>query len=96
MFARYGLDTANTNFGKDIYKSYFTRTLEYDNHIGQGLTTNLLYLQGTIAFLLNPKNNMRLEVSVIGRQEKNDEWKKNELIFQVGLRSTFRQLYNDF
>ena len=96
MLAKYGLDTANTNFGKNIFKSYYTRTLEYDNHIGQGLSTNLLYLQGTIAFLLNPKNNMRLEVSVIGRKEKNDAWKFNEYIFQVGLRSTFRQLYYDF
>jgi len=96
MLARYGLDTANTNFGKNIFKSYETRTLDYDNHIGQGLSTNLLYLQGTIAFLLNPKNNMRLEVSVIGRKEKNDVWKFNEYIFQIGLRSTFRQLYYDF
>ncbi|TWI92066.1 hypothetical protein [Chitinophaga japonensis] len=96
MLANYGQDTTGTNFGKDIFKSYETRTLEYGNSIGQGLSTNLLYLQGTIAFLLNPKNNMRLEVSVIRRQERNDAWRSNELIFQVGLRSSFRQLYYDF
>jgi hypothetical protein len=33
---------------------------------------------------------------VVGRKESNDAWKFNELIFQVGLRSTFRQLYYDF
>lgn len=96
MLASYGLDTANTNYGKDIFKSYDTRTLEYDNHIGQGLKTNLLYVQGTVAFLVNPKYNLRLELSVTGRQEKNDLSRFRELIFQVGLRSTFRQLYYDF
>jgi len=96
MYARYGLDTANSNFGKDIFKSYNTRTLEYDNHIGQGLSTSLLYLQGTVAFLLNPRNNLRLEVSAIERRESNDLRKSSEFIFQVGLRASFRQLYYDF
>ncbi|SIO49008.1 hypothetical protein [Chitinophaga niabensis] len=96
QLAQYGLDSTGTNFGKDIFKSYETRTYEYGNKIGQGLKTNLLYMQGTVAFLLNPKYNLRLEVSVAGRQEKNDVFKNKELIFQVGVRSTFRQLYYDF
>ena len=96
MYAHYGLDTANTNYGKDIFKSYNTRTQDFDNKIGNGLGTNLLYLQGTLAFLMNPKNNLRLEVSVIGRRESNDLGRTSELIFQTGLRSTFRQLYYDF
>jgi hypothetical protein len=96
MYAGYGLDTTGTNFGKDIFKSYNTRTLDYGNSIGNGLTTNLLYLQGTLAFLLNPKNNLRLEASVIGRRESNDLGRKSDLIFQIGLRSSFRQLYYDF
>ncbi len=96
MLARYGLDTANTNYGKDIFKSYYTRTLDFDNHIGQGLATNLLYLQGTVAFLLNPKYNLRVEASVTARRESNDLGRNNEFIFQIGLRSTFRQLYYDF
>jgi hypothetical protein len=96
MYARYGLDTTGTNFGKDIFKSYNTRTMDYGNSIGNGLTTNLLYLQGTLAFLLNPKNNLRVEASVIGRRESNDLGRKSDLIFQIGLRSSFRQLYYDF
>ncbi|KAA2245361.1 hypothetical protein F0L74_05200 [Chitinophaga agrisoli] len=96
MYAHYGLDTANTNYGKDIFKSYYTRTQDFDNKIGNGLGTNLLYLQGTLAFLLNPKYNLRLETSVIARRESNDLGRTSELIFQVGLRSTFRQLYYDF
>jgi len=96
MYAHYGLDTAGTNYGKDIFKSYYTRTQDYDNKIGNGLSTNLLYLQGTLAFLLNPKYNLRLEASVVARRESNDLGRTSELIFQLGLRSTFRQLYYDF
>lgn len=93
--AKYGLDTAGVNYGKDINKSYFTRTVDYGNHIGQGLKTNFLYLQGTAAYLLNPKYNLRLEASVTARKESNNNWDKKELIFQFGLRSSFRQLYYD-
>lgn len=96
QLAQYGLDTAGANYGKDIFKSYETRASEYGNKIGQGVKTNLLYLQGSIAFLLNPKNNLRLELSLTRRQEKNDLVTNREYIFQLGLRSTFRQLYYDF
>ena len=96
QLAQYGLDSLNSNFGKDIFKSYETRTAEYGNKIGQGIKTNLLYLKGTIAFLLNPKNNLRIEVSVAGRHQKNNIFTTKELIYQIGIRSTFRQLYYDF
>ena len=94
-WARYGLDTAGLNFGKDINKSYTTRANSYDNHIGQGLKTDLLYLQGNVAYVLNPKYNLRIEGIVTLRNEKNDQWKNREAVFQIGLRSSFRQLYND-
>ncbi|ATL46241.1 hypothetical protein COR50_03125 [Chitinophaga caeni] len=96
MYANYGLDTAGINFGKDINKSYNTRAEDYGNKIGQGLNTNLLYVQGTIAFLMNPKNNLRLEVSAATRRESNDTWKKNETFFSIGLRSSFRMFNYDF
>jgi len=96
MVASYGLDTAGINYGKDIFKSYNTRNQDYGNHIGQGLKTSLVYLQGSVAFLINPKYNLRLEMSVTGRREKNNLYDNKELIFQFGLRSSFRQLYYDF
>jgi len=96
-YAQYGLDPdAATNYGQDIFKSYKTRVQEYDNKIGQGIKTDFLYGQGTIAFVLNPKYNLRIEASAAGRQEKNSLTTKREFIFSLGLRSTFRQLYYDF
>lgn len=95
-WARYGLDSAGLNFGKDINASYKDHEREYGNKIGQGLKTTLTNVQGTAAFLLNPKYNLRLEATVTARQESNNVWKNKELVFQVGLRSSFRQIYYDF
>ncbi|MBP1650318.1 MAG: hypothetical protein H6Q26_475 [Bacteroidetes bacterium] len=95
-YAKYGLDSAGINYGSNIFESYNTRAEDFGNHIGQGLKTTLTNIQGSVAYLLNPKYNLRLEASVTARQEKNDQWKKNELIFNLGLRASFRQLYYDF
>lgn len=96
-FALYGQDpTRELNYGQDIFKSYYTYVQEYNNRIGQGLKTNLFYGQGTIAYVLNPKNNLRLELSAVSRQEKTELGTGKEFIFSFGLRSSFRQLYYDF
>ncbi|WP_423736770.1 hypothetical protein [Chitinophaga caseinilytica] len=96
-YSSYGLDaTAESNVGQDIFKSYDKRNTDYNNKIGQGLKTNLFYGQGTIAFVLNPKYNLRLEASAALRNEKNDLRTNREFIFNFGLRSTFRQFYYDF
>ncbi len=96
-FAQYGLDPdAAINYGGDIFKSYETRAQEYNNKIGQGLKTDFFYGQGSIAFVLNPKYNLRLEASAAARQEKNSLGTNREFIFSFGLRSTFRQFYYDF
>lgn len=96
-YAAYGLDpTPESNVGQDIFKSYNTRNSDYNNKLGQGLKTNLFYGQGTVAFVLNPKYNLRLEASAALRNEKNDLRTNREFIFNFGLRSTFRQFYYDF
>lgn len=96
-YANYGLDyDQTTSYGQDIFRSYVQRKGEYDNRIGQGLKTDFLYGQGTVAFVLNPKYNLRLELSAAGRQEKNELETRREFIFSFGLRSTFRQFYYDF
>lgn len=95
-YAKYGLDTAGINYGHDIFESYNTRAEDFGNHIGQGLKTTLTNVQGTVAYLLNPKYNLRLEAGVTARQEKNAKYNNKEFIFSLGLRASFRQLYYDF
>lgn len=96
-FGHYGLDqTISDNYGKDISKSYVEGTKVTGNYTGQGLTTNLYYGEGRIAYLLNPKYNLRLEIGGLLRQEKNSLNTSNTTMFTIGLRSTFRNLYYDF
>lgn len=96
-YSQHGVDPLPTNnWGGDIFKSYDSHERDYGNKIGQGLKNNLLYTQGTIAYVLNPKYNLRIEASAIARQQKNDNFSRNEYIFNFGLRSTFRQFYYDF
>jgi len=96
MYARYGLDPDGLNYGGDIFKTYDTRVSEYGNSIGQGIGTNLYYAEAKVAYVLNPKYNLRIELGGIFRKEHNDISKTNTGLFTIGLRSTFRNLYSDF
>ena len=93
--ARYGLDNGQ-NVGKDINQSYNTRTGQYGYNTGNGLKTSFNYLEAKAAYILNPKYNLRLEVGGVFRQEKNALANDKSTLFTVGLRSTFRNIYQDF
>ncbi|HLT41958.1 MAG TPA: hypothetical protein VKZ95_04570 [Sphingobacteriaceae bacterium] len=96
-YSRYGLDPdSESSFGKDIFKSYNDYENQYGNHIGQGVKTNLGYVNGRVSYILNPKYNLRLEMNATIRQERNDLGKTSSGQFTVGLRSSFRNLYYDF
>jgi hypothetical protein len=95
-FSRYGLDINGNNFGKDLFKTYDTAPKYYEgNYTGQGLTTKMYHLEGKIAYLLNPKYNLRIELGGIYRKETNNQFTKTNTIVNIGLRSSFRNLYND-
>ncbi len=97
--AEYGLDPADTNFGKDIFKPYTTRNTaqgDYGNQTGQGIKTDFMYLDGRTSFLLNPKTNLRIELGAVFRNEKNALMNDKTTWVTLGLRSSFRNLYQDF
>lgn len=96
MKATYGLDISGLNYGKDIYKNYDTRVAEYGVYIGNGLKTNLLYLNTRVAYLLNPKNNLRIELGHTYRREKNTQMNDTQQVITLGLKASFRNLYSDF
>ncbi|WP_207536406.1 gliding motility protein RemB [Desertivirga arenae] len=95
-FAVYGLDQNGSNYGKNIFKSYNTRIANYDNSIAQGLKTNFTYLDGRVSFLMNPKINLRLEAGAVIRKESNSLGDDKTTWFTLGLRSSFRDIYQDF
>lgn len=93
VFSQYGLDPADSlNYGKDIYKSYLTREQDYGNQTLQGRKTNLYYGSLQVGYLLNPKNNLRLQTGFTLRRESGS----NQAWFSFGLSSSFRNLYYDF
>lgn len=95
-YARYGLDPAGENYGSNIFLSYNTRANDYGNHVGQGLKTDLNFLEGKVSYLLNPKYNLRIELGGVYRSEKSVEFTEKTKSITFGLRSTFRNLYQDF
>lgn len=95
-FANYGLDENGLNYGKNIFLDYTTRVDDYGVHIGHGLTTDYLYGNATLGFVLNPKNNLRLEAGYTYRREENSSFVHRDAFFTVGLRASFKNLYQDF
>ena len=95
-FAQYGLDAAATNSGKDIFKSYKGRTSDYRNFTTQGIQTNFFYLDGRLSFLINPKMNLRLEAGAVYRKESNNLGVNSTKWVTFGLRSSIRNIYQDF
>ena len=101
-FGRYGFDEFNENFGKDIFELYLQparapagQDLSLGNYTGQGLTTNLVYLECKAAYVLNPKYNLRIELGWTYRTEDNTQFRDKTNWLTIGLRSSFRNIYND-
>lgn len=95
IYARYGTDPVGENYGKNIFLSYEDRALDYGSKVGQGIKTNFYFAEAKAAYLINPKYNLRLELGGVYRRENNIT-PLNTQLFTIGLRSTFRNLYQDF
>ena len=94
-YGYYGLDINNLNYGKNIFQVYTSAAKVYGNYTGQGLTTNMYYLEGKVAYIINPKYNLRIELGGILRTEKNSQFNDQASMLTLGLRSSFREFYND-
>lgn len=95
-YAYFGLDVDGLDYGQNIFISYNNAVHKFGNYLGQGLATDYYYAQGKVAYLLNPKYNLRLEFSALYRDEKNSVFNAKTTLFTIGLRSSFRNIYTDF
>ncbi|MVZ61406.1 gliding motility protein RemB [Sphingobacterium humi] len=100
LYSMYGTDeltpTGYLNWGGDIFQSYNSAPNTYGNKIGQGVKNNLYYADFKAAYVLNPKYNLRLEVGYTQRYNKvEDAATQKSGVFNVGLRTTFRNFYGD-
>lgn len=97
FLAKYGLDSANTNYGQNIFSLLPSQSpVNGDIKTGQGLSTKITYADFKAAYIVNHQNNMRIEGGVTYRKETNSLKTFNDLIFYVGLRMSFRSLLYDF
>lgn len=96
LYAYYGLDPAGENYGKNIFLSYDDRSLNYGSRVGNGIATDLFFVKGKVAYILNPKYNLRLELASALRSETNGIGSAKTGIISFGLRSSFRSFYDDF
>jgi hypothetical protein len=109
-YGKYGMDVNGQNWGKNVFLDYRTQaryTGVFDpnlfnnayatngNYIGQGLSTNLYYSEAKVAYLLNPKYNLRIELGGVYRHESNSSFIDYTKMITIGLRSSFRNVYQD-
>jgi hypothetical protein len=94
-YAQFGLDAKGEDDGGNLTMAFDPSTVVGDV-TGQGIRTNLYYGEGTVAFIINPKYNLRFDVGGLYRRETNATGTYNTKLITFGLRSTFRDLYHDF
>ncbi|TAH43422.1 MAG: hypothetical protein EYC69_02610 [Bacteroidetes bacterium] len=96
QYAKLGRDTANSNLGNDIFKSYETRSQEYNNRMFQGLESTLNSVDLRLNYLVNPKTNFNIELGVASRQFQNANSDDRSLFIYAGLRMALENYYFDF
>lgn len=94
--AMHGRDTANLNFGNDIYNDYVTHASEYYNEVGQGQKVYLNNTNLKASFLINPRTNMNVYVGFTRRSEKVNSVKTASNLITFGLRTSLQNIYYDF
>ncbi len=67
----YGKDAINTNFGGNIQKDNTTREQDFDNEIGQGVSTTLTYLDFTASYQF--RHNLYIDLKQVIRNQESDD-----------------------
>ncbi|MHA6249826.1 hypothetical protein ACXYMU_17915 [Pontibacter sp. CAU 1760] len=66
IFTQYGQDTDSLNYGGNVLLSYLDRVSDYGNEIGQGVTTNQVYLDLTASYQI--RHNVFLDLKQVVRR----------------------------
>jgi len=95
-YAVYGADTANSNYGKDIFLSYDSHPSEYGNFTGQGIKTTLTYKDFRISYLINPSTNLNISLGISDRNENSVLKNSHSTFVYFGIRTSLNNFYYDF
>jgi len=95
--ANYGDDEIEEiSWGKDVMKSYNNRAQDYDNKIGQGIATKLLYGDVTISYMW--KHNLFFDLRGIYRKLNSeiDAWDRKTTYLSASMRWNIGKKIHDF
>jgi len=100
MYANYGSDSANSDWGKNINKSDYDASMglfSSGNKTGQGIKTDLLYGNFTVNLLMNPVTNSRFTLGVLYRKETLQNIKVNlDQMIYIGFSTNLINKTTDF
>ncbi len=84
--ANYGLDSADTNYGKEILKDYTTRVSDEGNFVGQGIATNWLLADFRASYMF--WHNTFVDFNIAWRQQESaaDQYDQRTLLYSLTLR----------
>lgn len=96
VYAIYGEDSLGSDYGKNIFISYNKRPKDYGNTTTQGIRTNLINASVRIAYILDTRMNLKIELGFAERIEQtNVKTTQTPLVF-FGIRTDLSNLYTDF
>lgn len=92
MVATKSFDNPGENFGGDIYSSYTTRPSDYGYDMLIGNKVDIIHLNGTLGYLINPTYNLKIEAGLTIRSftpevVSSTLEERNDVIFTFGLKT---------
>ncbi|RCH54170.1 gliding motility protein RemB [Mucilaginibacter hurinus] len=95
MYAKYNL-SAFINKDGDLVRTVRPFINSGRDNYNTTLNASMHYAHGTISFLVNPRTNLRVEIGGLYRREKSNIYTTTTTLLTFGIRSSFRNLYQDF
>ena len=85
-----GLDIDSISYGQDIYKPYTHRQGDYNNKFLQGFKGNYYHIELKMDWLINPKLNHSIFVSIIKQNRNSSSSNFQNTCFSIGIRYLLR------
>jgi len=89
-------ENSGVNYGGNIFLPDITYENKYGNYIRQGLRTNIYYIEARIAYLINSKTNLRFELAVSDRMQRNKISGSQSIFYSFSLKTNIFNHYYDF
>jgi hypothetical protein len=87
-FSIFGTNPAGKNYGGDIFLDYNTRSKEYNNYVGQGITNKLQNHVAELSYLLNKDNRLTIFCRAAYRNHRVEDVSNKGLFFEAGISNT--------